>query len=758
MGKIVLVSVAFSQILLFTAAFPANEISKIDYEGLRQIKPETLDEVIQIQLGFAASEDEIEEAIKAIYSLGYFHDVETEITTSAEGNTLFFRVSENLKIQRILIFGNALLSSREIRRNISVQIGDVMTNDIAGQISKEIDDLYRKAVFKQPNVAIELVELDDENARIDIIIEENQNILVKKVTITGNKRFRDLRLKLLMKTKVFRFSPFKKYYNAQIIKSDMNRLREYYVTHGFLNVQVEMANFDLSPDERSVKLVLKIQEGEQYSVGVIDILGNKLFSTEEILEASRIRSGDFLNFTITEKGLKKIAKLYSDEGYINNTYSFYIVRDDKAAKADLTISIHEKNKVYLANIKIEQIPKPDMENNFLLLSKLSDWLSPKTKLETIHREILLQPSDVYREYREVESENRLRRLQVFRKVSIQHKATADPDKADMIVKVMDTDTGRLNFGAGFGDVNGGFGVISISESNLGGSADRLNIMMQYGSGIKAFDISYFNRYIRKSNYSFNAAVFRDNYFRDGYDETRTGLNLGLGRYFMKDRNIHVNTRLSLEKVGLDPDDEDALVEELDDYVKSSLTLSITQDQRDDPLFPSKGFSYRVSAEAGKAEGKLLKIAGSYNYNREFWQKPILSLKIKAGILPFGADEVALPERFFIGGTDDLRGFEYRGIAPKDEGDETVAIGGSTKISMQTEVRYPFSDYLAGVLFLDAGSLGEDVGELGSPRLGTGVGIRVRSRYATFSLDFAKELNGKDEDDTQFIHFKISSGL
>ena len=113
------------------------------------------------------------------------------------------------------------------------------------------------------------------------------------------------------------------------------------------------------------------------------------------------------------------------------------------------------------------------------------------------------------------------------------------------------------------------------------------------------------------------------------------------------------------------------------------------------------------------------------YSRFFELKKdlIYAINLRAGFSVLDADEFGMTERYYLGGSNTVRGFEYRGIAPKDRGDDDVAIGGATRIIMNNELRFPIYERLKGLVFIDTGILDKEAFDLGTPRVGAGFGFR-----------------------------------
>ena len=123
-------------------------------------------------------------------------------------------------------------------------------------------------------------------------------------------------------------------------------------------------------------------------------------------------------------------------------------------------------------------------------------------------------------------------------------------------------------------------------------------------------------------------------------------------------------------------------------------------------------------------------------------------------MPFSADKVGLAHRFHAGGSRDMRGFRVRGMGPVDDREEDLHIGGATKTTLRSEIRYAINDHLQVPLFLDAGTLSEDSFDIGSLRATVGLGARFTfpglNQKAFFYL--AQNLLSKSTDDERSFIF------
>jgi outer membrane protein insertion porin family len=186
------------------------------------------------------------------------------------------------------------------------------------------------------------------------------------------------------------------------------------------------------------------------------------------------------------------------------------------------------------------------------------------------------------------------------------------------------------------------------------------------------------------------------------------------------------------------------------------------DYRDDLEWPTEGFLLAGEAEGGYAGAGFLRLGFEYDrYQRLANSNFIWAASLAGDVMPFPSDrdDLGINERLFLGGRGSVRGFRGRGIAPKDTGEEDLALGGLTRVVLRNEVRFPLvGDALKGLVFFDAGFLGEDSFEFETPRASTGFGLRLLDERISVGADFGFALNAKSEDDTQVFQFAVDSGI
>jgi outer membrane protein insertion porin family len=731
---------------------PEVIVKEIDIRGLKTIPADDVRRVINTQIDKPLDPDVLRQDISAIYGLGFFSEDIRALREPLDGGIrVVFELKENPVISEISIVGNRKISRKSIDAVVPVEKNKILKTLSVLRTKEAIEKLYADGGYHQAKVDVAVEQIEPGKARLNITIDEGERILITDVIFRGNKSIPGWRLRLVMANKgswLF----FRNYFDRLTFRDDLENIAALYRSKGFFDVQVKAG--DLRYDEKHGRISPEIivNEGERYRLGEVKPSGFTLFNKEEIAQLFSPLRGRYFSAARFNRALQNLYELYANEGFILMDVRPDFEKDTQRAIVNVALRIEENQRIYVGHI---QIKKFEFERGAApgFFDRLYQKLSPPVQDEVIQRELLLKPGAVYRKFEEVRSVERLKNLDIFDEVAIEPQPTDRADQRDVLVTVKPGITGNIIFDVGYGDATGAFFAARYVERNLFGEARDFRARMLIGSRIVSFNISYLDRYFKEPDISLRLSLYRDIFSRRGYREQVWGTSAEVAKPIDEYLKVYVRQRLELVSFGHVDDD---IEEDLDSYPVVATRVMFVEDHRDDLHWPTKGYRASAGAEVGFADGALLKLTGSYSRYYTLYHELIYALNTEAGLLPFGADNVGITERLFLGGTDDLRGFKFRGAGPKDKGDDDVPIGGSTKLLVQNELRFPIYDPLKGVVFLDAGTLGRDFGEIGKPRASIGFGFRMRVSLFDISLDFAQSILKDRHDDTQFIHFKLGS--
>ena len=351
--------------------------------------------------------------------------------------------------------------------------------------------------------------------------------------------------------------------------------------------------------------------------------------------------------------------------------------------------------------------------------------------------------------------------------------------ADIIVNVQETQTGRLMVGAAVNSDAGLTGQIVIDERNFDwrriprsfddvvsgnafrGAGQGFRIEALPGREVQRYMVQFTEPYLGGTRISFNlsAYIFDRRYF--DWDEQRGGGRIGLGYRITPDMSISAGLRAE----GVNISDPRVLgVEALDDVLGDnelySGRISLVQDTRDIPFAPTQGYFLELSYD--QVFGSFEYPRGSIDWRRYFLirERPDGSGRHVLGFsnrLSISGSETPIYENYFAGGHATLRGFEFRGASPQDNG---VIVGGRLMTLGSVEYLFPITadDMLKGVVFCDYGTVEEDVKIDGDDyRVALGAGLRVSIPAmgpAPIALDFAVPVAREDTDDIQNFSFFV----
>lgn len=190
---------------------------------------------------------------------------------------------------------------------------------------------------------------------------------------------------------------------------------------------------------------------------------------------------------------------------------------------------------------------------------------------------------------------------------------------------------------------------------------------------------------------------------------------------------------------------------------SLLTLfgaRVSKTVTDDTLFPTQG--WRAQAEIKAAQKGVLSdlsiVQGTANVRYLTTLNNGDKVIAQAGVGASAVNEFSdVPKslRFFAGGQNSVRGYNFESIGTQD--DAGLVVGGKNTLTTSVEYEHPVAEKISLAAFVDAGDAFDDWGKV-KMKVGAGVGARYKSPLGPVRVDFAVP-----KDDTSDVHFYFSLG-
>ncbi len=734
----------------------APVISDIRVDGVQRIEADTVRSYLSLTKGDMATPAKMNESVKVLFSTGFFSDVHVSLV---DGNVLLVKVVENPVINRVVFEGNHAIETKDLEKEIQLKVRQVYTKSRVKSDTQRILDVYRRsgrfAVLVEPKV------ISLEQNRVDLVFEvtEGERTGVRRINFIGNKVFDDEELRLAVNTREtewWRFFSNSDFYDPDRLNYDKELLRRFYLNHGYVDFRVLSSHAELTPDRKDFLITFAIEEGEKYKFGKID-LGTTLKRIN--LEALRAKITTATGDTYSaEKVEKTVAQLTAAIGDLQ--YGFAQVQPkldpDKSKRiVDINYAVSEGPRVFVQRI--------DINGNTRTLDRV------------IRRQMQLSEGDPFLNNKVKKSEQNIRDLGFFEEVKVTPSEGGQPDQSVIAVDVKEKSTGDFSIGAGFSSTDGPLGDFSINERNLLGKGQNLRFGIQASARTQQYDISFTEPYFLEKDLAVGGDLFRttrDNQSESSFNEERNGFNLRAGYPLSDVLNERWSYGLTQTKITNVPTTASRFVrEQQGTSITSSLGHELMYDKRNSKLNPSEGFYIKMNNDLAGLGGDVqyfrTKVGGAY-YTPLF-EKWTLILGGEVGYIYGLGQNVRINDRFYLGG-ENLRGFKFAGVGPRDlTGGVNDALGGNRFARSRVEVSFPTGlpeEFgVRGRVFNDAGILdqvdasplpGENFKSDSKLRMSSGIGVTWQSPFGPIGVDLAQPILKESYDVTEFFRFSFGT--
>jgi outer membrane protein insertion porin family len=651
-------------------------------------------------------------------------------------------------IGEVLIDGAKLIKPSKIRKELTIKPGQILNEAAVETDRQKILSMYTDKNYTNTTVQTK-VDTDDKTgkASVTFLVTEGGKTVIHAIHFAGNTVFKE---KVLIKQMKTRPNNLLSYFtktgrvDEDQIQQDILAVREFYQNAGYIDVQVSQ------PEEKplghgKVDLDFTVTEGTQYHVKDLSVEGTQALSDADVRKAITTVPGTVFSPKAMRDDSKKVQDLYGARGYVDMDVS---PQTTPAGPGLISVDykITEGVQSYVEKVNITG--------------------NTHTKDKVIRRELAVGPGDIYNTVLVDASKQRLDGLNYFSRIDTYPSDTGVPGRKDLNVQVEEKRTGSFNFGAGFSSVDSIVGFVELQQTNFDlfhwpdftGAGQRFRARIQYGTQRKDVILSLTEPYFLDYRLAVGGELFyRDlDFVSNYYNQSDIG-----GDVFVR-KSINSFTYASLtyrlEQIGinnLSSSASDQIAAEAGKKMKSSLTALLDNDTRDSIFLTRTG--HRVDFSVGVAGGPFGGAVKDYTIDLEGsqyfhlpWDTILLFNGEVATVDGFsGSSDVPIFDRQFLGGGNDLRGFDYRAVGPKDHYGEPL--GGKTMARLTAEYTFPIVDKVRGAFFYDAGIVNAGAYDFSFNDINSdvGIGLRVDLPIGPVRIDYGIPL--------QSDHFNKSGG-
>jgi outer membrane protein insertion porin family len=713
---------------------------QIEFVDIRNVSDEAILARLQIREGVAFSQNLVDRSIRSLYATRLFDFIEARTEDMPGGQVrVIFSVQARYKINQIEIQGNDQIKTRRLRREVDSRVGQSLDERRIRRDADQILEHYREKGFTEARVDYRIDRNPDTGqGAITFVVNEGQKLKIADVNFVGNTAFSGGRLKKEMETRKRWFLSWltgSGRFDEVKFQEDLERLRTLYLNSGFLDVSIPESNVTLDyPKSGRIVITIRIDEGRQYLTGDIRFEGNTIFPTPVLYASLDLLPGDVFSPEVLDEDVERLSNIYGAVGYLETSVRPERRANIQTGNIDLVYNIRESERFDVESILIEG--------------------NTKTKSTVIIRELALAPGRTFNLVYMKNSEAILKNTRFFDEVQLSPESTNIPGKRNLKVRVKEGRTGNFQFGAGFSSLEQAVVFFEVSQSNfdlfkwrspfLQGDGQKFRLRGSFGSSSNELVIAFEEPWLFERRLAFGFEIFRreTDYNSTTYNELRSGIELYLRKRLFGLVNGQIAYRYEIVDLrDVSPLAPPLIFEESLNSPRSvsKVTFTFWRDTRNDLIFTTRGSRISLATTFAGIGGdtEYIKVEGRSAFflpTFEFGDQ-VLSILGRVGSLYEYSDQpVPFFDRFYLGGPDSLRGFDYRDVGPIDRGE---AIGGNSYAFSSLEYSIKVAEPLRLAIFYDWGFVNKDDFDFNPSSYNDnwGFGIRLLVLGNPLRLDF-----------------------
>ena len=762
MNRLVL-AIALYCLLGYSTA-QAQMINEVVVRGNLKVESDAIRTILGTQKGEALDPEVVAEDIRELHALGYFSDIRFYKEPILGGVRVVVEVKEKPAIVEIVYEGLEELSEEDFSDKLDAKLYTIVNEATITSDLRIIEKQYlEKGYFlAKATYKLEKTNNSEHEVILKYIVDEGGVVEVGDMFIEGNEYFSDDYLIGLFlskpKTRSSTFAAPGSVFNEDFLKRDVGFTEYQYKDQGFQEVKVSEPDVQMDADREFVRISFEVEEGIQYNIGSIDILGDILYPKEDMKEWMLLKPGKLFRMSQFQKDIEMLMDKYGDKGYafvyVNPKHRFD--RDKKLAH--LNYVIEKREKVYFGNMTVVG--------------------NDKTRDNVVRRELEVNESELYSGTRLTQSKKNIERLGFFEEVQlIRKRDLSDPSLLNYEFKVTEKPTGQLQAAVGFSPSSTAesswFGQGRYNEDNQSGYGWKSNVTGKWNGGNNyQLELGLTDPRVNDSRWSLGGTAFWRNSVRAISEDVSTqtqqvggSIQVGKRLFELVSGSITYSYRKTYTV-----SDEYLIPLFKDDGISSSLTFGLVRNDLDNYRDPTEGLKTGVSQKV--VGGPVLQGDFQYFETRAYatgyvplditeTYRTYFRLHLGVGALnTYGDKEIPFRVRYRQGGQDDLRGYKPMSLGPKftmkrspDGAVEEVTWGGTRELLLQLEYFFPLipEANIKALFFTDLGRIygdNEDI-ELKGFYRDVGFGFRWITPIAPFRFEWAFPLEQGEMGEMRF---------
>ena len=685
-------------------------VSNIRIEGLQRISEGTVYNYLPVNIGDHLNAQRVREAMRALYTTGFFRDVELR----RDGTVLIVAVAERPSLESVDIKGNKDIKTEDLQkslRNVGLAAGKTFDRSTLDEVTQYLTDQYYSRGKYAVQIDTKVENLPDNRVRVNINIKEGSRAKIRQINIVGNTVFRDQDILATLSLQTPNWQSWYKQsdrYARETLQGDLEKIQTYYQDRGYANFRIDSVQVAIAPDKSDIFITANISEGAVYKLGEIKLAGNMIVPEAELKKLLLVATGQIYSQKTISATQEQIRNRLGAQGFYFAKVEPVPQIDEPKKIVNLTLFIDPGSRIYVRHINFTGTTRSDDESLRRELRQLeAAWLS-NVSLER--------------------SKQRLQRLAFVESVDMSTEPVpGSPDLVDVNFAIKERPSATVGGGIGYSASQKLVLNANLSDSNFFGGGDFVALNIDSGAYNKIYSFSQTDPYRSVDGLSRTIALsYRDStqFVSESSSFSSKNISLGLTYGYPITEFQGISAGASLQRIDLltfasssalqavqwvhanghpytsesvstfiEPDGTTTTTSTAllgSRFTTVELTAGWQYDSRNRALFADRGLRSAVSFTVVPPGTDVRYFIGSYQFSgylplwRHFLLSEVMQVAYGKGI----GGTTGLPpyKRFYAGGPDTVRGYTEDTLGPVDTNGNPY--GGNMLAVSRTELIFP----------------------------------------------------------------------
>jgi outer membrane protein insertion porin family len=719
-------------------------VKEIAVQGNRRVQEAVILARVGAKIGSPFVANRTAEDIRAIFSLGFFDDVQVKVEDFEGGVKLTYMVVERPFVRDIVFAGNKKEDAATLQDKIDLKLGSVYNPVEVNRGADKLKEFYEQEGYFEVGITPEVEKLADGDVTITYRIAEGRRISIDQIVIEGAQGLTPKQVKGAMDTQEREYIVLRGTVQRQKLDEDVDRIIQLYNDFGYVQARVESSEIQVDREKARATVRVVVVEGPQFKVGGVDVTGNAVLPIEEVRKRIELKTGDVFSRSKLRDSVKGITDLYSAVGRASADVAPNTLQDIPARLVNIVFEINEGPETYVERINIAG--------------------NTRSEEKILRREIPMAEGDLFTSQKLARAKQRLTNLNYFDKVEAKTAPGSAKDKIIVNIDVTEKPTGLFSIGGGYSSQDGVLGTLDLSQRNFLGKGWEVFLRLRGGENLQTGTIGFTEPWLFDRPLAAGFDLFNTRRILPDYTVESLGGDIRLGHPLGEYSRINAVYRVSQDRISdVNQLGSPQLISQEGTHLTSLVGVNLSRDTRDNVYDPTRGSTASIGldfAGVGFGEKFVRSVAAATYFQPLPWLEHVLSFRFTAGY-SFGWDKDSVPlfERFYLGGSNSLRQFKSLQVSPRDN--TGTRIGGNSELLGTIEYQIPLFFGIKAALFYDVGQVwGPDIQggakiDLSDLRHGVGAGFRWNSPFGPIRVDYGIKLDQRKGE--SFGEFNFSAG-